>query len=110
MSNPCEWNGTRYRSQAAVAAAAGVDQSTVCRHLTLHGHLDGLARPKAPPPESKYCPEIRRLLPLGYGAEDIALHLAVSPAAIRSAIASMRASGEIACMFQRPTASAGGQA
>ena len=108
MSNPCKWRDTIYPSQAAVAKAAGVDQTAINRHLTKYGNLDrlGFVAVRKPAPEIKHAAAIRLLLPEGFGAEDIAQRLEVSPGAIRSAIAAMRASGEIAAMFQRK----GGQA
>lgn len=101
MANPCKWRDTIYPSQAAVAKAAGVDQTAINRHLTKYGNLDrlGFVAVRKPAPESKHAAAIRLLLPEGFGAEDIAQRLEVSPGEIRSAIAAMRASGEIAAMF-----------
>lgn len=103
MSNPCKWRDTIYPSQAAVAKAAGVDRAAVTRHLTKYGNLDrlGVVAVRKPVPEIKHAAAIRLLLPEGLGAEDIAKRLEVSPGAIRSAIAAMHASGEIAAMFPR---------
>lgn len=108
MANPCKWRGTIYPSQAAVAKAAGVERSAITRHLTKYGNLDrlGVVAVKKPVPEIKHAAAIRLLLPEGLGAEDIAKRLEVSPGAIRSSIAAMRASGEIDAMFPRK----GGQA
>ena len=103
MANPCKWRDTIYPSQAAVAKAAGVNQRTITRHLTKYGNLDrlGVVAVRKPVPEIKHAAAIRLLLPEGLGAEDIAKRLEVSPGAIRSAIAAMRASGEIAAMYPR---------
>ena len=101
MTNPCIWRGTIYPSQAAMAEAAGVDRTAITRHLTKYGNLDrlGVVAVRKPVPEIKHAAAIRLLLPEGFGVEDIAQRLEVSPGAIRSAISAMRASGEIAAMF-----------
>lgn len=111
MSNPCEWNGTRYRSQAECAQAAGVSFKTVSDHLNRNGHLDRLGmgnrrRMRKPVLEGAHADAIRLLLPVGFGVEDIARLLEVPPDAIRTVINDMRASGEIDDMFPRK----GGQA
>ena len=102
MTNPCIWRGTIYPSQSAAAKAAGVDRTAITRHLSKYGNLDrlGFVAVRKPVPEIKHAAAIRLLLPEGFGVEDIAQRLEVSPRAIRSAIAAMRASGEIAQMFE----------
>lgn len=112
MANPCEWNGTRYRSQAECAQAAGVSFKTVSDHLNRNGHLERLGIGKGrriirkPAPESAHAAAIRLLLPEGFGVEDIARRLEVPTNVVRAVINDMRASGEIDAMFPRK----GGQA
>lgn len=114
MANPCEWNGTRYRSQVELARAAGKSPATVAWHLTMHGHLDRLGIGKGhrsmrkPVPESEHTAAVRLLLPEGFGAEDIARRLEVPADVVRAVINDMRASGEIDAMF--PRREPGGQA
>lgn len=101
MTNPCKWRDTIYPSQSAAAKAAGLERQAIAWHLTKYGNLDrlGVVAVRKPAPEIKHAAAIRLLMPEGFGAEDIAQRLEVSPGAIRSAIAAMRASGEIAAMF-----------
>jgi len=108
MANPCEWNGTRYRSQVELARAAGKSPATVAWHLAMYGHLDRLGAPPArkPAPSSEHAAAVRLLLPEGFGAEDIARRLEVPANVVRAVISGMRASGEIDAMFPRK----GGQA
>ena len=107
MANPCKWRDTIYPSQTECAQAAGVSAKTVSGHLNQHGNLERLGIGKGrritrkPAPESEHAAAIRLLLPEGFGAEDIAVRLAVPPDVVRAVIAAMRSSGEIAAMFQK---------
>ena len=88
MANPCEWNGTTYSSQAAVARAAGTTELAVRLYRERHGTLEGFG---APPPVSTAT--VRHLLSCGYGVEDIAIRLHAAPDDVRRVVADLRARG-----------------
>ena len=121
MANPCEWNGTIYPSQAAVAEVSGFHPNTIDSHLKRFGHLDNLGKlpsgprrmaqeaatvdfPTTGSREAKRLardslrgpvsmPTVRHLLACGYGVEDIARKLHVAPDAVRGVVDDLRKRG-----------------
>lgn len=132
MANPCEWNGTRYPSQAAVAEVSGFHPNTIDSHLKRFGHLDNLGKLPSGPRKghrraqeagtvdfpttgSRYAkkpasdslrgsvsmPTVRHLLSCGYGVEDIARKLRVTPDAVRGVVADLRVRGVLRRMWPK---------
>lgn len=96
MANPCEWKGTRYRSQVELVRAAGTTELAVRLYIARHGTLEGFGDPPAMSEQS-----VRHLLACGYGVEDIADKLHVTADAVRVVVDDLRARGVLRRMWPK---------
>lgn len=56
VPNPCRWRTRVFPSQKAAAAALGVSQATVCRHLDKYGSIDGIVPAGLGPSDDEVVP------------------------------------------------------